>query len=178
MKKELSSKRKKIFGISAQAMVEFAIALPVLLVLLFGIMEVSRLVLMYALVVNASRDAVRYASSVGIDSSGSPYQRYKYCSGIRNQAIKSGYFLKLQSSDITISYDDGANLPNGTPNSLGVCDATSGEDGDITSVDTGDRVTITVTKTYSPLVKLLPIPNKNISATSSRTILGIVDLEN
>lgn len=157
---------------SAQALVEFAIALPVLLLLLLGIMEVSRLILMYALVSNASRDAVRYASSWGIESTGAQYARYKYCSGIRTQAKKSGYFLNLQNAEITISYDTG---PSGT--SLGICDATSGEDADI-KVDSGDRVTVTVTRTYTPLVKLLPISGRNISATSSRTILGIFELDN
>lgn len=172
MLKNKKMKRKLVGAQRAQAIVEFAIALPVLLMLLLGIMEVSRLILMYALVSNASRDAVRYASSWGVESTGASYQRYKYCAGIRNQARTSGYFLNLQNSEISITYDDG---PGGT--SLGVCDATSGEDADVV-VDTGDRVTVTVTRTYTPLVTLLPITGRNITATSSRTILGIFELDN
>jgi len=166
----------------AQAMVEFAIALPVLFALLIGIMEVGRMVLMYTLVVNASRDAVRYAASVGLDSTGNPYARYAYCAGIKATAKSSGYFIGLQDSDITISYDDGANLPNGTPNILvsGGCNAVSGEDVDVLNADvsSGDRVTVQVTKTYTPLVKLLPIQPRPITSISSRTILGIFKLDN
>jgi Flp pilus assembly protein TadG len=164
-------KRTK-FGSRAQAMVEFAIALPVLLLLLFGIMEVGRLILMYALVSNASRDAVRYASSVGIESAGAQYQRYKYCAGIRAQAKASGFFLNLQDAEIVIAYDTG---PSGT--SKGICDAASGEDADINAAS-GDRVTVTVSKTYTPLVTLLPIQPRTITSTSSRTILGIFELDN
>ena len=157
---------------TAQAMVEFAIALPVLLMLLIGIMEVGRLLLMYALVSNASRDAVRYASSVGIESTGAQYQRYKFCAGIRAQAKASGYFLNIQDSEISIVYDTG---PGGT--SKGICDAASGEDADI-NASSGDRVTVTVSQTYSPLVTLLPIQPRTISSESSRTILGIFELDN
>lgn len=182
MIKEFVSRKGRRHKYRAQAMVEFAIALPVLLALLVGIMEVGRMVLMYTLVVNASRDAVRYAASVGIDSTSAPYARYAYCAGIKKTAKDSGYFLNLQDSDITISYDDGTNLPNGTPNSLvsGGCNATSGEDLDVVNADisSGDRVTVKVTKLYTPLVTLLPIQPRNITSISSRTLLGIFKLDN
>ena len=47
----------------AQAMVEFAIALPVLLLLLYGILEAGRLLFLYSTVVTASRYAVCYGSA-------------------------------------------------------------------------------------------------------------------
>lgn len=170
MKKGIISQRKIKSGIRAQAMVEFAIALPVLLVLLFGIMEVSRILLIYALVINASRDAVRYASSVGIESTTAEYARYIYCDGIEAIADQSSYFVIL--NPVSISYDSGP----GT-SSLGVCDANGGEDTDITA-SSGDRVTVMVSTNYTPLVKLLPFQTRTISATSSRTILGIFELDN
>ena len=49
-------------GKRAQAIVEFAIVLPILLMLLVGIFEVGRLIFMYAAVTNASREAARYGS--------------------------------------------------------------------------------------------------------------------
>src|SRR6185503_11655374 len=131
-----------------QAIVEFAIALPVLLMLLIGIIEVGRLLVMYTMVSNASRDAVRYASSWGLESTSAQYARYKYCAGIKQIAINSGYFLNLQNGEIAISYDGG---PSGT--SKGVCDAGSGEDVDI-NISSGDRVNVTVTKTYNPMLTL------------------------
>jgi Flp pilus assembly protein TadG len=151
-------------ALRAQAIVEFAIALPVLMMLLIGIMEVGRLLLMYSLVVNASRDAVRYASAVGLDDAG--YPKYIYCDGITNTAENSAYFVSLDT--VEISYDDGP----GT-GSIGVCGAVTEDD-----LESGDRVTVTVEATYNPILTLLPIPPRIISATSSRTILGIFKLGN
>lgn len=45
------------------AMVEFAIALPILLLLLFGIAEFGRMLFQYNSLLQASRDATRYAAS-------------------------------------------------------------------------------------------------------------------
>ena len=58
--KKLNPKKSK-----AQAMVEFALALPLLLLLLYGILETGRLLFMYSTVVTASRQAVRYGSATG-----------------------------------------------------------------------------------------------------------------
>jgi hypothetical protein len=44
-------------------------------------------------------------------------------------------------------------------------------------VDSGDRVNITVTAEYNAAVKLIPIPSRTITSTSTRTILGIVDVD-
>jgi Flp pilus assembly protein TadG len=174
-----SRKQKYPDGLRAQAIVEFAIALPVLMMLLVGIMEVGRMVFMYASVVNSSRDAVRYASAYGRSDNelGNGNQlKYSYCYGIRDIAKKSGSFLKLQNTDIAITYDSGP----GTA-SLGTCNlfASPWEDPDIVNtVDTGDRVTVTVSATYNPMVSLLPLGTRTFTATSSRTILGVLDLDN
>jgi len=66
-----SFRKQNSFGYHGQAIVEFAIALPILLALLVGILEVGRMLFIYAAVTNASREAVRYASAVGLDDSGS-----------------------------------------------------------------------------------------------------------
>ena len=168
MKKNIMSQRKKQFGYRAQAMVEFAIALPVLLAVLIGIMEVGRMILMYALVVNASRDAVRYASAIGRDDTSPNYFKYKYCDGIKSAAQRSAYFVTVST---TIAYDSGPNTA-----SLGNCTVSGGEQN--ISVDTGNRVTVTVTANYSPMVKFLPIKTRPFTAASTRTILGIFDLPN
>ena len=167
--KTFSRKRKKS-DYRAQAMVEFAIALPVLLLLLFGIMEVGRLMLTYAMVVNASRDAVRYASAVGRGDDG--LFKYNNCAGIKQAAIRSTYnFVKILPSNISISYvDENGNNPK-------VCDEPSGEDPDIT-VKSKYRVTVQVTANYTRLVTLIPIPSRSITSTSTRTILGIYELPN
>jgi Flp pilus assembly protein TadG len=161
------NKRKYRF-LKAQAIVEFAIALPILLMLLVGILEVGRMVFMYAAVNNASREAARFGSAYGLDDSG--LHKYKHCAGIRDMARRSAWFFNLPDGDISIAYDGGP----GT-SSKGVCDAASGEDGDIV-VSTGDRVTVAVTANYSPMVNLVPITSRTFTSTSSRTILGIFQL--
>lgn len=154
-------------GDRAQAMVEFALVLPILIAILIGIFEVGRLIFTYAAVNNASREAVRYASAIGLDDSGN--LKYQYCDGIREMARRSAFFTPLT---ITISYDHG---PGTTP-----FDTCTG------SVDTGivlnsgsaqDRVEIEVKATYKPLTKLLPIGDHEFESRSARTIIGLVEID-
>lgn len=176
MDEKTNTRKHESFGaLRAQAIVEFAIALPVLLMLLIGIMEVGRLVFMYAMVINSSRDAVRYASAYG-RSDDYGYLKYSYCYGIRQNAKLSGFLLNLQDADIDIDYDGGPGTSLLDPNG---CDAASGEDPDIVGVvETEDRVTVTVRVDYTPMLSLLPIDARTITSTSSRTILGVFDLPN
>ena len=155
-------------GRRAQAMVEFAIALPILFALLYGIMEAGRMMIMYTLVINASREAVRYASAVGKGDDG--YFKYNNCLGIKNMAQQAAVFVPLTSTAI--------NYYNETGTGVGVCDrTTSGEDSDI-SVDSKYTVKVSVQAQYSPMIVFLPISPKTITSTSTRTILGIFDLPN
>src|SRR5258707_14341607 len=101
-----NSPKSRLFGIRAQSMVEFAIVLPILLALLVGILEVGRMVFVYAVVTNASREAVRFGSAIGF-SDNTYYLKYQYCSGIRDVAKKYGFLLNLQNSNIRIYYDKG-----------------------------------------------------------------------
>ena len=68
-------------GRHGQAIVEFAIVLPILMVLLVGILEVGRMIFIYSVVNNASREAARYGSAVGFGDDG--FHKYRYCDGIR-----------------------------------------------------------------------------------------------
>ena len=72
-------------------MVEFAIALPVLLLLLYGILEAGRLLFVYSTVVTASRQAARYGATTGENGSGVP--RYQDCDGIRAARCKLRFAL-------------------------------------------------------------------------------------
>src|SRR3972149_1374155 len=139
-----SSRNQNSFGYHGQAIVEFAIALPILMALLVGILEVARMIFIYSAVTNASREAVRYASAVGLDDSGS-YNKYNYCSGIQEMARRSAYFTPLT---INISYDKGP----GTA-SYNTCDGTV-DSGVV--VSSGGRVLVTVSAQYKPMVNLTP----------------------
>jgi Flp pilus assembly protein TadG len=163
----------KLLGQRAQAIVEFALVLLILLMVLVGIMEVGRLMYIYAAVNNASREAVRYASAIGLDTdpdTGDTHNKYQFCKMIKDRAHRSAFFTTLT---ITISYDHGP----GT-SSFNTCDG---------DVDTGvqvnnisgmiDRVHVTVSATYNPWTNLIPIPSRTITSSSARTILGMVDVE-
>ena len=169
MKKDffIISRGKKRSGLRAQAIVEFAIALPVMLMLLVGMMEVGRMIFMYALVVNASRDAVRYASAYGRSDVTAGAYKYEDCAGIQLAANQSAYIVPLTS--ITISYDSGPASSGGV--SLGSCGSPTRK------IDTNDLVTVELTADYSPIVKLLTISPRTITSKSSRTIMGIYDLK-
>lgn len=156
----------------AQAIVEFAIALPVLLILLVGIMEVGRLIFMYAMVTNASRDAVRYASAVGRADNG--LTKFNYCEGIKDVALQSAFLVPESDLTIEIDYDHGS-----TPSKFDDCNVWNSSQVDTgVTVESGDRVTVTVTADYEPVLALIPIPGRTITSISSRTILGILDLDN
>jgi len=168
--------KKKYFkkdGFQAQAIIEFAIVLPILLMLLIGLLEVGRYVFIYSSATNASHNASRYASAVGRDDKYG-LTKFNYCQGIKQMALDSAYLVPDSAVTVSISYDDGAG------NSLGVCDlwSVSQVDNDLVGVvDTGDRVKVTVTVQYKPMVKLVPIKARPITSITARTILGIVDIK-
>src|SRR5512139_653353 len=87
-----------------QSMVEFALALPLLLLLIFGIIEVGRMVFTYSSVVNASREAVRYGSATGLASGSSPVLKYQDCAGIASAARKVDFGAGITVTDIEVYY--------------------------------------------------------------------------
>src|SRR5574341_1014814 len=147
------SSRKHLYGARAQAMTEFAIALPILMALLVGIFEVGRMLFIYTAVTNASREAVRYASAVGLDDSGA-YKKYYYCAGIKEMARRSAYFTPLTT---TISYDHGP----GT----GTSDTCDGTADTLVVIASGDRVRVTVTAQYKPMLKLIPLRSRTFTSS-------------
>ena len=158
---------QKVPGTRAQAIVEFALVLMILLMIVVGLLEVGRLMFMYAAVNNASREAARYASAIGLDDSGN--LKYQYCDGIREMAQRSAFFAQ---PTITVSYDHG---PGTT--AFDTCDGAVDTGISVNSGTNLDRVQVEVKANYSPMVNLLPIGTKVITSASARTISGYVDLE-
>ncbi len=171
----------------AQAMVEFALALPIFLLIIYGLLEVGRLIFMEAAVATASREGARYASAWGVNSSS--IQQYNDCTGIRNAAKNTGFLLGLTNADIVICYDSGpgsgtdgsgvckdrfGNFPTGQ-SIVGYCTGST----DTKTLSACNRIDVTVTARYQPILPLfLPLTTKNMSSTTSRTLLGLVDLNN
>ncbi len=169
----------------AQAMVEFALALPIFLLVVYGLMEVSRLIFIYATVASASREGARYASAWGIVDS-SAHQQYQHCAGIRNAARQVGFLLNLSgttNTNIKIYFDDETPVQT-LPISLheycttsGLAIDTSVGPGSSYPVNSGDRIAVTVTATYRPVLPVfLPLTQQTITSTTSRTLTGLIDL--
>ncbi len=161
-----NQKKLGIHAERAQAIVEFAIVLPILMILLVGIFEVGRMVYTYAAVNNASRESARYGSAVGFDDTGT-YLKYRYCDGIKNAAARSAYFTPLT---ISITYDHGPGFPFDT------CDGSNDTSVNVNTGTVPDRVQVSVTAHYKPLIKLIPIPERDITSVSARTIMGYLDV--
>ena len=101
------------------------------------------------------------------------YTKYNYCEGIKSVAYQSAFLVPSSGLSIAIDYDHG---PGGSAfvecnnwNSTQV-------DNDVV-VESGDRVNVTVTAQYEPMLKLIPITGQTIISKSSRTIFGIIDLD-
>jgi len=110
---------------NAQALVEFALVLPILLLLILGLFEVARAVWQENTLAFAAREGTRYAQVHG-SASASPVA---YCSSCTNSAVTSA----VQSAAIgvygittTVDFPDGNN-------------------------DRGSRVTVTTTAPFVPL---------------------------
>jgi Flp pilus assembly protein TadG len=155
--KKLTPKKSK-----AQAMVEFAIALPLLMLLLYGLLEAGRLLFLYSTVVTASRQAVRYGSATGQNANG--VARYNDCDGIRAAAQRVAYLGPFDS--VTIQNDSG-------PNDISPDPYCSGPTGSWTpSGGNADRISVTVSEQFQPIVPgIVPFLSRTITATSARTVL-------
>ena len=152
----------------AQAMVEFMLVLPILLLILYGILEVSRLVFIYTSVSNASRQAARYGATAG-DGDGVP--RYLDCDGIRDVANQSAYIVDFD--EVNITYDRGLNADGSQIPITGI-DPNPNLDScpiDEYDVRNGDRIIVQVTASYEPIVSVLPLEPMEVISSSARTFI-------
>jgi hypothetical protein len=158
-----SGKRKQE---SAQGMVEFALILPILLLVILGIVEFGRLLFFYSSVTSASREGARYGAAVGEVSAG--VDRYEDCAGIRDAARRAGTFARLEDADIIIQYDDGVNLKDSA------CPPTS-------TIGLADRIVITVVGNFQPITPIIdvffPESGLDITSTTARTIIKDVGVK-
>jgi len=170
----------------AQTMVEFALVLPILLAVVFGLFEVGRMVFTYVTIISASREAVRYGSATGLTNGG--VLRYKDCPGIRAAAENVNFLKTFSDSNIIITYDHGltsggAPIPWSEPN----CTKGSENWPPNLTVTTTDRINVSVTGTFVPIINFINLLSLGTAGTSadeitlgsenSHTILGNVPIE-
>lgn len=155
----------------AQSMVEFALVLPILMMLVFGLLEVGRLAFVYMTIVTASREAVRYGSATGKNIAESSL-RYADCSGIRQAALNVDFLKAIGNvNNIEIYYYHGN---NNYPDYYATCpvDGTGPS-----SIISGDRIHVIVSGDFVPIVGLIPLSTRTITSSNYHTLLGVVEIE-
>lgn len=147
-------------------LVEFALVIPLLLLLLFGIAEIGRFMAVNEAVNTASREASRYGSVTGISPTAvPPVPRYADCEGIREAARELAIIVDFPDSDITINYDDGT-----TGNIIETCPV--GMQANPDNIGFGDRIEVTVTTTFSSGIPFIGqfLGTITVSSTDRRSV--------
>lgn len=149
-------------------MVEFMLVLPLLVVILYGIIELSRLIFIFASVANASRQAARYGAGSG-EFDGITY--YQDCDGIREVANQSAILVEFD--DVNITYDRGL-TPEGEQ--LPILDVDPDPNADTCPIGdniirNGDRIIVQVSASYVPILPLLPFEPLEVVSANARTFL-------
>ncbi len=144
-----------------QALLEFALVIPVLLLLIFGVIDFARTVFALSQVVDASRQAVRYGIVTGLSSS---TRQYLDCDGIRAAAARVPGFVDLQNVTVDVFYEDAQN------NFL--TDCTEGLT--VWDVNHGDVLAVHVQGSIRPLTPILLMFTDTFTFeyTSRRTIIA------
>ena len=139
----------------AQGLTEFALILPLLLLFLLGIIEVGRLMAIFSSISSAARQASRYGAVGGDSGNGILY--YLDCAGMRARAQSTSLLQPLSNSDIYIHYEKTDFASQGFLD-IGVCATNSLTPTLSENIADGDRVVISITATYRPLVPIVPLP--------------------
>jgi Flp pilus assembly protein TadG len=163
--------RFKLAKQNAQGTLEFALVLPLVLLLVVGIIEAGRMLWIYSATTTASREAARYGSAAGDAGGGTLY--YEDCAGIRAAARRVGSLAGIQDANITITYDHGPST-----SAFANCNPTfTITDPEVEDVTLGDRVLVQIAVQYQPIVPLINFSPFTISSTSRRSVLKDVSIE-
>lgn len=130
-----------------QALVEFAFVLPIIVLVVFGFIDVGRAVLTYNTLTNAARQAARVATVSQVDPSTDPYR----CEAnrpvenladpywtFRGCAMAAGAAIGVAAADVSISYS----APPGTTLECSI------------EINVGCIAAITVTHDFNPITPL------------------------
>lgn len=176
---------------AAQAMLEFALVLSILLMVVYGLLEVGRLLFIFASVNTASRQAVRYGSAIGlVDTDGNSTldtPHYQDCAGITNAANRVAFITDF--TNVNITYDRGVDTnsnpipitqpltinPDPVAASTNTCTLVAALSQD--PIQNGDRISVYVSAFFAPVIPFIPLDPIQIDSTASRTIVGEISIE-
>lgn len=89
--------KRSIKHLKGQSIVEFALVLPLILLLVFGFMDLGRAVYYYSAIGNAAREGARYASVRPLDLQSDADDQNEVIAIVKNYAVSVG----LESDKIT-----------------------------------------------------------------------------
>lgn len=144
-------------GDAGATLVEFAIVVPLLLVLLFGIVEFGRVIGEFTTIRTAAREGARFATTVE-SASGTP--NYRDCSGIIDAVNSKVVLGTIESVSITWT----------APGYTHTCtDADPTNDPSQTEVVSGTTVEVLVTSTFDSVVPIMEIFLDGISLNTTQS---------
>lgn len=144
-------------GERGATLIEFAFIAPLLLLLLFGVIEFSRVVHGYTTVWSAAREGARYATTVG-DSNGNGTPNYVDCGAIIEASLDKVAGQAPPVITVTFSDRDGAQVAD--------CVNNPPEPGDI---ENGYTIDVEASATFDAVVPLLGSFLDGIDLTSEQT---------
>jgi hypothetical protein len=167
------SKRTKNRG---QGLVEFALVLPILLMMIFGIIDFGRVLTTYAMASNSLRDALRLAEIIGYQDVGQD-PVYIQCDRMW-ETIKRTFFLGLTDADIQINYldNDDADPLDGV--AIVASCTPGGPNPDPNALRNGDMLHISFNTSIRPLTPLLGrfVPAVTMTFSGQRTIVKNIEM--
>jgi hypothetical protein len=129
-------------------LVEFALILPLFMLLVMGTIDMGRYMAATASVNTAAREAARYGSAIGENAFS--VKQYLDCQGMIDAGVEYGAGIDFEDSDFAIIIDGGP----GDLSAAAQCEA-DGTMTILTSVDAGDRVVVTVSRPFSMVSPLV-----------------------
>jgi hypothetical protein len=147
-----------------QTLVEFALILPLTLIITLGLIEFGRLLFIYAAITNSAREGARYGAAAGIGDNG--IAQYADCIGVRDAVRRTAFLTSIPDNNISIWYDHGDDYLKAT------CDphlAVASPDDFVSE----DRIIVQVWAQYTPLIPFLGLDKVgfHIKAENRRTLM-------
>ncbi len=139
-----------------QALVEFAMTLPVLMLMILGIMDISRIFFAYSEASNSLRDALRFAEVLGVLGGSPPYLD---CDGMREAATEN---IFANDQNVTIRY-----VKHDDTTTEYTCDTVQDD-----LLTNGDMLVIELTATVDPF--FLPFDDLELNFDGQRTIVKAI----
>lgn len=144
-----------------QALVEFALSLPILLLFIGGILDFGMILFSYSQASNSLRDALRFGEVFGYASS--DYIPYLDCAGMTDAATSNFFSAE---HDVTITYIKASNIANTYD-----CAAYTTEELR-TVLESGDILQIELVAKVDPF--FLPIGELELSFEGQRTVIQAI----